>query len=427
MCLGEVEESLLDFFLVCNRVLPFVKKMVIDEQKSHILTNYKRGRRAVISDHFTEYMDIDLKLISEKPERIELFNFKDEKSQNMFRKITSETNDFTDCFLGDAPLEIQIENWRSALNTHCKEAFKKIRIRKKKMKPINPIIAQLINERNLLSDNSEDQERKDFIEEEIGDKLAEESRNIIVNNFKQLSDSCENVNLQQVWKQLKSLWPKNQSQLPSALRNHRGKIVSSAKDIKNVLFKEYKERLRKRPIRPDLKALYARKKTIFKMKMKLARSRKSVPWLMSDLEKALSDLKNNKSRDCEGFINEIFKLNVIGDNLKKSLLIMFNKLKAKQIIPKYYNYANITTVPKKGSKIEPMNQRGIFRVPVIRAVMMRLIYNTKYEQIDKNMSDCQMGARKKKGCKNNIFLINGIIHEVLKSKRNKAIILKIYD
>ena len=74
-----------------------------------------------------------------------------------------------------------------------------------------------------------------------------------------------------------------------------------------------------------------------------------------------------------------------------------------------------------------MNQRGIFRVPVIRAVMMRLIYNTKYEQIDKNMSDCQMGARKKKGCKNNIFLINGIIHEVLKSKRNKAIILQIYD
>ena len=43
------------------------------------------------------------------------------------------------------------------------------------------------------------------------------------------------------------------------------------------------------------------------------------------------------------------------------------------------------------------------------------------------MSDCQMGARKKKGCKNNIFMINGIIHEVMKSKRMRAVLLQIYD
>ena len=58
---------------------------------------------------------------------------------------------------------------------------------------------------------------------------------------------------------------------------------------------------------------------------------------------------------------------------------------------------------------------------------MRLIYNIKYPTIDKNMSDCQMGARKKKGCKNNIFIINGIIHDVLKSKKMKPILLQIYD
>ena len=35
------ERSVLDFFLVCSRVLPFVTKMVIDEDRKHILTNYK--------------------------------------------------------------------------------------------------------------------------------------------------------------------------------------------------------------------------------------------------------------------------------------------------------------------------------------------------------------------------------------------------
>ena len=58
---------------------------------------------------------------------------------------------------------------------------------------------------------------------------------------------------------------------------------------------------------------------------------------------------------------------------------------------------------------------------------MRLIYNTKYSKIDRKMSDCQMGGRKNKGCKNNIFILNGLIHEVLKSKKMKPILFQFYD
>ena len=58
---------------------------------------------------------------------------------------------------------------------------------------------------------------------------------------------------------------------------------------------------------------------------------------------------------------------------------------------------------------------------------MRMIYNSKYPDIDTNISDSQMGARKGKGCKTNIWIINGIIHETLKSKKMKPIRLQIYD
>ena len=170
-----------------------------------------------------------------------------------------------------------------------------------------------------------------------------------------------------------------------------------------------------------------RRKIIFKLKMKLASMKQSPDWSMADLDLALSNLKNNKSRDPNGYINEIFKDGVIGENLKKSLLLMMNKLKKGKLIPKVMNVANVTTVPKKGSRILLKNERGIFRVSVLRFILMRLIYNIKYPTIDKNMSDCQMGARKKKGCKNNIFIINGIIHDVLKSKKMKPILLQIYD
>ena len=106
---------------------------------------------------------------------------------------------------------------------------------------------------------------------------------------------------------------------------------------------------------------------------------------------------------------------------------MFNKIKEEQIIPLFMNKANITTVPKRGSRLLLENERGIFRVPVLRSILMRLIYNEKSELINNNMSEYQMGARKNRGCRNNLLVINGIIHEVLSKKKNNSVLLQIYD
>ena len=205
------------------------------------------------------------------------------------------------------------------------------------------------------------------------------------------------------------------------------KIVSRPNEIKQLLAKEYRERLRLRAIRPDMGAILERKKEIFNMKMKLSEEKKSPDWTMNDLNEALRNLKNEKARDYEDFANEIFKEEIIGLNLKESLLILFNKLKQEKFIPKFMNFANITTVPKKGSSLELTNERGIFRVSVIRNILMNLIYDSKYEEIDKRMSDCQMGGRRNKGCKNNSFILNGIIHDVMRSKKNHPIVIQYYD
>ena len=81
----------------------------------------------------------------------------------------------------------------------------------------------------------------------------------IINNFKELSENPENVNLQNMWKMCKRLWPKVGTTIPTAKRNHMGKIVTGPRDIRNVLAKEYKDRLRTRPVRPDLRGMKKRK------------------------------------------------------------------------------------------------------------------------------------------------------------------------
>ena len=39
---GNIEHSALDFFVVCEKILPYVRRMVIDIDKKYILTNYSR-------------------------------------------------------------------------------------------------------------------------------------------------------------------------------------------------------------------------------------------------------------------------------------------------------------------------------------------------------------------------------------------------
>ena len=278
---GVPEESVLDFFIVCPRILPHITKMVVDEENKFVLTNYKTARqkgRAVDSDHKTLYLDLDLQIKNEKPIRREIFNFKDQKSQAAFKIQTSNTDDFTECFKNDLPILEQIESWRKVLKSYCSRTFKKIRVTgRKKTKPMNKEMIELINQRNMLlkrrkvnckkcgkeeknktfkincTDNHEVNENEiELIEKTISNIEAKENRELVFKHFKNFNENPEAINMGQVWKLMKKIWPKHGNILPVAKQNHTGKIVSSPHEIKRLLSKEYKDRLRNWSLRPDL-------------------------------------------------------------------------------------------------------------------------------------------------------------------------------
>ena len=198
--------------------------------------------------------------------------------------------------------------------------------------------------------------------------------------------------------------------------------------MKELYLKTYQHRLRHRPIKPEFSELKCLKETLFNLRLKLSKLTKSEPWKESNLNKVLSSLKKNKSRDPHGLINDLFKPGVIGSDLKVSLLKLFNEIKDKIQIPEFIQWANITSLYKgKGEKLDLNNERGIFIVSVFRSMLMKLIYNDKYETIDSNMSDSNVGARRNKNIRNHIFIINGIINDVLSSKKKKAIDIQIMD
>ena len=82
------------------------------------------------------------------------------------------------------------------------------------------------------------------ISQEISDDKAQENRDLILRNFKDFSDNPESINLQQMWKLCKKVWPKHSTSIPTAKRSQKGKIVSGPREIRQLLATEYKDRLR---------------------------------------------------------------------------------------------------------------------------------------------------------------------------------------
>ena len=84
------------------------------------------------------------------------------------------------------------------------------------------------------------------------------------------------------------------------------------------------------------------------MKLEDAKKKKSPDWKMPELEKVLKDINKNKSRDPDGINQSIFHFDIIGDNSKESLLILFNKIKNEGQVPTFIKKAHISTIPKAG-------------------------------------------------------------------------------
>ena len=48
-----------------------------------------------------------------------------------------------------------------------------------------------------------------------------------------------------------------------------------------------------------------------------------------------------------------------------------------------------------------------------RAIIDKLLYNDKYAEIDKNMSDFNVGGRKNRSIRDNLFVLNAVINDAL--------------
>ena len=121
------------------------------------------------------------------------------------------------------------------------------------------------------------------------------------------------------------------------------------------------------------------------------------------------NLGRNQSRDANGYANELLKKEAAGTDFKLALLKLMNMIKERSQFPKSMELCNITSIYKnKGSHKDFNSYRGIFRVTVLRSILDRLMYNDNYFTIDGNLTDGNVGARKSRNIRDNIYVINAV-------------------
>ena len=438
------EKSILDYFIVCKRFYSMVKSMIVDEERAFALTKYsgRTGNKSIKeSDHNTLIIELNInwKNFLDEPtaDRIEINNFKNEKEFERFVNLSGDNKALKSLFNDEKEdIEISSHKWLKAVNQIIHSSFSKIRIKKGK---INIDLEELFHRKESLkakiaiAENDDDHVNHDLLIEEL-ENVSEQISHICSDKNKQIvedfigdNDSClEGFNQVKTWGLKKKLAPKNVIDPPAAKKDRTGKLVTDRAELENLYLETYKARLSPNQISEDLVELKNLKEFLFSIRKQLAEKEVSKDWTVADLDIVLKSLKNNKARDAHGHVYELYKYG--GNDLKFSMLRMFNMIKRKQIYPKILQSSNISSFYKrKGDKSDLDNDRGVFNVVKIRSILDKLVYNDIYSKVDSSMSSSNIGARRKRNIRDHLFVINGILNDVNENKSKTGVDIGIYD
>ena len=421
----KVEQAVLDYALVCNTLEPYLESMIIDEDRKYSLTSYLNGKMKN-SDHFTEILTFDIDFKRQKPDRKEHFNFKNEECQRIFTEILNTENNLQKCFQESDDIDTQVENWFKELNKIFHRSFKKIRTNMKKIRETETSIllrrrSEIIQKIKKDSNNEDYKHELDDVIAELTKMVSKENRDKIFETFKALDQSERENFASNIWEIKKKEFPKVSTSVPSAKTDVNGRIVTDPNGIKKLYLETFTHRLRQRPIKEDFSDLFKLQQDLCRKRLINTLKEKSQEWSEKEVVETLKSLKNNKCSDPLGFVNEIFKPPVAGSDLVKSIKIMMNRIKDEVKVPELFRLKNISTIYKnKGSKSNLENDRGIFTSTVLNTILQKLIYGSIYEEVDSNLSDSNIGARKRKSIRNHTFIINGIINDTIATKKTNV-------
>ena len=114
------------------------------------------------------------------------------------------------------------------------------------------------------------------------------------------------MNAKSLWKLKKKLCPKVKEP-PTAMLDNKGNLLTSETAIQDRALEVFAKRLENNKIEEPLKDLEVDTNKLCELRLKLCKTKKSEHWTLEDLKSAVKGLKKDKSRDSDGYANELYR------------------------------------------------------------------------------------------------------------------------
>ena len=424
---GKTEESCIDFVLVSPELSNFLASAFIDKNQIYTLTKYtntKGNPNVKRSDHFPILATFEIEEKSSERKREDVFKLRDEAGLAMFKQLTTQNNKLRACFQGITDVEAGCEQWYKQIDKIIHQCFKKMKITDKP--PKNTVEYSIFTTLNDLKTLKElhlscGETMEPILRIEIGKQeqliaklKGDRCKKIIFDERKNLLKDGT-FSFQDAWKLKKKLFPRS-SENPFAVLDKNGILIANYDGILDVMKDEFTHRLRNREINQEYSDLRTLKEYLCKLRLEITARSEFDKWTMENLQKAIDKLRSNKCKDPHGHINELYK-NMGQDGLQ-SLLDMLNLIKEKLIIPGNLNLSNVSTIYKgKGSMQNVLNLRGIFKLPIIRNLLDRMVYYDEKQQLCQNMGHFQVGNQGGRNIRDNTLVVHAVVNEALTNKQ----------
>lgn len=232
---------------------------------------------------------------NECKDKVEMYNLKNKQCQDKFKEHTNKTC-MSEIFDSKKDLNILTKKFLKRLDGCISDCFQKNRTTKKG----NSKIIKLYEKLHTYKDDIDNKEAKI-----IEDKIAEETFKKILDETKGMDSESGGFNVGHMWNLKSKRIPKN-SDVPTAMRDSSGKLITIQKDIQTETMNYYTKVLRNRDIKEGLENHKKEREDLCKLRLEFTKTVKTPPWSTLDICKALKALKSRKSRDPTNLANEKF-------------------------------------------------------------------------------------------------------------------------
>ena len=166
-----VERSVIDLVIMSSDMIKHIENIHVDEERVDVLTKNVKLHNGIClkkSDHNIITTKLNISWTTNKAKVMEIFNFKDTKSLQMFKEVTTKTDHLSKLIDSDKSIHLVTKKFLKRLQGFVHQCFKKIRIVEKEDKKLT----EMYNLRRLLRTKSDEDSLKKL--DELEDKLSEE-------------------------------------------------------------------------------------------------------------------------------------------------------------------------------------------------------------------------------------------------------------